>query len=134
MCQPNYFGVHTSFKRPPYSIQQIFQVLFSNSPNPQRYENGKKSLNFAQQASHNTWMWSEQPVDQREHKRINQNDQRWPLKLTIIPLSCVLFLLFIIITDKKPKHSEKIHSVLGERPNISLALCSEFQRRVKKTK
>tara|TARA_B110001450_G_scaffold234305_1_gene238195 strand:+ start:51 stop:269 length:219 start_codon:yes stop_codon:yes gene_type:complete len=38
------------------------------------YENGKKSLNFAQQASHNTWMWSKQPVDQREHKRINQID------------------------------------------------------------
>ena len=30
------------------------------------------------------------------------------------------------------KHYEKINSVFGERPNISLALCSEFLLRVKK--
>ena len=30
------------------------------------------------------------------------------------------------------KHYEKINSVFGERPNNSLALCSEFQLRVKK--
>ena len=29
------------------------------------------------------------------------------------------------------KHYEKINSVFGKRPNISLALCSEFQLRVK---
>ena len=40
-----------------------------------RYENGKKHVKFAQQASHNTRVWSEQPVDQREHEIINQNDQ-----------------------------------------------------------
>ena len=33
------------------------------------------------------------------------------------------------------KHYEKINSVFGERPNNSLALCSEFQlARKKKTK
>ena len=30
------------------------------------------------------------------------------------------------------KHSEKIQRVVGERPNISLALCSKVQLRVKK--
>jgi len=30
------------------------------------------------------------------------------------------------------KHSEKIQRVFGERPNIYLALCSEFQLGVKK--
>jgi len=30
------------------------------------------------------------------------------------------------------KHSEKIQRVVGERPNISLALCSEFLLSVKK--
>jgi len=30
------------------------------------------------------------------------------------------------------KHYEKINSVFGERPNNSLALCLEFQLRVKK--
>ena len=31
------------------------------------------------------------------------------------------------------KHSEKIQSVFGERPYISLTLCLELQLRVKKT-
>ena len=60
------------------------------------------------------------------------------------PLSCVLFnfIIYIIIALKDPntmkklivfgKHYEKIHSVFGKRPNISLALCSEFPSRVKK--
>ena len=30
------------------------------------------------------------------------------------------------------KHYEKFNSVFGKGPNISLALCSEFQLRVKK--
>ena len=30
------------------------------------------------------------------------------------------------------KHYEKINSVFGKRPNISLALCSEFLARLKK--
>ena len=40
-------------------------------------------LQFAQQASINTWLWSKQSVD--------QNDKRWPLKLTIIILSGFFF-------------------------------------------
>ena len=69
-----------------------------------------KIIKLAPKASHNTWVWSEQPGYQREHERINQHDQRQPLKLTIIPSSCVLFLLFLFLRNTL-KHSEKIQSV-----------------------
>ena len=45
------------------------------------------------EASHTAFIGSEHSVSQHYHERINQNDQRQPLKLTIIPSSCVLLLL-----------------------------------------
>ena len=37
---------------------------------------------------------TEQPGNQREHERINQKDQWWPLKMTAIVVCVFVFIVF----------------------------------------
>ena len=61
-----------------------FSVSIFIFQNPRRYENGQKCLKYAQNASHTACTGTEDHDSQREHERINQNDQRQPLKMTTI--------------------------------------------------
>ena len=49
--------------------------LFFYFQNRRRYENGKKKIRLALQATHTACTGAEDHGSQREHKRINQNDQ-----------------------------------------------------------
>ena len=65
----SYFIEKTTIFNPTNFSSFIFK--FQNS---RRYENGQqKSSIFAQQASHNTWVWLEQHDYQREHKIISDS-------------------------------------------------------------
>ena len=89
----SYFIQKTTIFNPTNFSSFIFK--FQNS----RHENDQKMLIYAQQASSIAFKGSERPVKQHQHERINQNDQRQPLKMTIVvqclaivvnsPVNCV---------------------------------------------
>ena len=119
-----------------------FSSFFSELPKSTTIQKWPQMLEFAQQASNTACAGAEDGVSQHQNERINQNNQWQPLKMTS-PLSCVLFILLLLFQLLVHNYLKKFRMFLntrkkvrvfwGEHSNISLALCSEFLLRVKKT-